>query len=118
MAPMKLYGAVMSWNVTRCATALEEAGSDYEIVPINFATAEHKSPEHLVRNVPYLPDPPSPSPSPVVVVVVCLFFPVIEMQRPFRSRDGVAWRCSRPIVDGRSDSPLARWVLFHGKLGV
>jgi hypothetical protein len=84
MAPMKLYGAVMSWNVTRCATALEEAGSDYEIVPINFATAEHKSPEHLVRNVPYLPDPPSP----VVVVVVCLFFPVIEMQRPFRSRDG------------------------------
>ena len=53
MAPMKLYGAVLSWNVTRCATALEEAGSDYEIVPINFATAEHKSPEHLVRNVPY-----------------------------------------------------------------
>jgi glutathione S-transferase len=53
--------------VTRCATALEEAGSDYEIVPINFATAEHKSPEHLVRNVQYLPDPPSP------VVVVCLF---------------------------------------------
>ncbi|NP_001105412.1 glutathione S-transferase 1 [Zea mays] len=60
MAPMKLYGAVMSWNLTRCATALEEAGSDYEIVPINFATAEHKSPEHLVRNpfgqVPALQD--------------------------------------------------------------
>lgn len=51
MAPMKLYGATMSWNVTRCAVALEEAGAEYEIVPINFATAEHKSPEHLARNV-------------------------------------------------------------------
>jgi glutathione S-transferase len=48
---MKLYGATMSWNVTRCAVALEEAGAEYEIVPINFATAEHKSPEHLARNV-------------------------------------------------------------------
>ncbi|KAG2600919.1 glutathione S-transferase 1 [Panicum virgatum] len=60
MAPMKLYGATMSWNVTRCVVALEEAGADYEIVPINFATAEHKSPEHLARNpfgqVPALQD--------------------------------------------------------------
>nr|CAB3474347.1 unnamed protein product [Digitaria exilis] len=60
MAPMKLYGATMSWNVTRCAVALEEAGAEYEIVPINFATAEHKSPEHLARNpfgqVPALQD--------------------------------------------------------------
>ena len=51
MAPMKLYGPTLSWNVTRSALALEEAGADYEIVPINFATAEHKSPEHLARNV-------------------------------------------------------------------
>ncbi|KAG8055308.1 hypothetical protein GUJ93_ZPchr0001g32196 [Zizania palustris] len=60
MAPMKLYGATMSWNVTRCVVALEEAGSDYEIVHINFATGEHKSPEHLARNpfgqVPALQD--------------------------------------------------------------
>ena len=61
MAPMKLYGATMSWNVTRCVVALEEAGADYEIVPINFATAEHKSPEHLARNVRILsPAPLSP----------------------------------------------------------
>nr|AKC42390.1 glutathione s-transferase [Lemna minor] len=60
MAPMKLYGATMSWNVTRCVAALEEAGSEYEIVPINFSTGEHKSPEHLARNpfgqVPALQD--------------------------------------------------------------
>ncbi|KAG2591881.1 hypothetical protein PVAP13_5NG510300 [Panicum virgatum] len=60
MAPMKLYGSTMSWNMTRSALALEEAGADYEIVPINFATAEHKSPEHLARNpfdqVPALQD--------------------------------------------------------------
>ncbi|TVU35020.1 hypothetical protein EJB05_16885 [Eragrostis curvula] len=60
MAPMKLYGATLSWNVTRCVAALEEAGADYEIVPINFGTGEHKSPEHLARNpfgqVPALQD--------------------------------------------------------------
>ncbi|KXG37119.1 hypothetical protein SORBI_3001G012500 [Sorghum bicolor] len=50
MAPMKLYGATVSWNVTRCVVALEEAGAEYQIVPIDFATAEHKSPEHLARN--------------------------------------------------------------------
>ncbi|KAG8078037.1 hypothetical protein GUJ93_ZPchr0007g4127 [Zizania palustris] len=50
MAPMKLYGAPLSWNVTRCVVVLEEAGSDYEIVPIDFGTGEHKSPEHLARN--------------------------------------------------------------------
>jgi glutathione S-transferase len=48
---MKLYGATLSWNVTRCVAALEEAGVEYEIVPINFGTGEHKSPEHLARNV-------------------------------------------------------------------
>ncbi|XP_066364902.1 probable glutathione S-transferase GSTF2 [Miscanthus floridulus] len=50
MAPMKLYGATVSWNVTRCVLALEEAGAEYQIVPIDFATAEHKSPDHLARN--------------------------------------------------------------------
>ncbi|XP_066367780.1 glutathione S-transferase 1-like [Miscanthus floridulus] len=49
MAPMKLYGATVSWNVTRCVVALEEAGAEYQIVPIDFATA-HKSPDHLARN--------------------------------------------------------------------
>ena len=71
MAPMKLYGSTMSWNMTRSALALEEAGADYEIVPINFATAEHKSPEHLARNVRILsPAPLSP-----------LFFSAWQIQR-------------------------------------
>ncbi|TVU35022.1 hypothetical protein EJB05_16887, partial [Eragrostis curvula] len=50
MAPVKLYGDTMSWNVTRCMVALEEAGADYEIVHIDFDTREHKSPGHLARN--------------------------------------------------------------------
>jgi hypothetical protein len=82
MAPMKLYGAVLSWNVTRCATALEEAGSDYEIVPINFATAEHKSPEHLARNVPYS--------SRSLSRFCCFFSPQWKCIGPFRSRAGGA----------------------------
>jgi hypothetical protein len=53
MAPMKLYDVMMSWDVTRCVAALEEAGSEYEIVPINCSTGEHKSPEHLARNIRY-----------------------------------------------------------------
>uniref|UniRef100_A0A453FKN5 glutathione transferase n=1 Tax=Aegilops tauschii subsp. strangulata TaxID=200361 RepID=A0A453FKN5_AEGTS len=60
MAPVKLYGATLSWNVTRCVAALEEAGVEYELVPINFGTGEHKSPDHLARNpfgqVPALQD--------------------------------------------------------------
>uniref|UniRef100_A0A0D9V617 glutathione transferase n=1 Tax=Leersia perrieri TaxID=77586 RepID=A0A0D9V617_9ORYZ len=60
MAPMKLYGATLSWNVTRCVAVLEEAGAEYEIVPLDFSTGEHKSPEHLARNpfgqVPALQD--------------------------------------------------------------
>ncbi|CAD6335082.1 unnamed protein product [Miscanthus lutarioriparius] len=44
---MKLYGATVSWNVTRCVVALEEAGAECQIVPIDFATAEHKSPDIL-----------------------------------------------------------------------
>ncbi|KAM0873611.1 hypothetical protein ACQ4PT_037953 [Festuca glaucescens] len=50
MAPVKLYGMTMSWNVTRCVAALEEAGIEYDIVPIDFGAGEHKSPEHLARN--------------------------------------------------------------------
>ncbi|XP_006644754.1 probable glutathione S-transferase GSTF2 [Oryza brachyantha] len=60
MAPMKLYGATLSWNVTRCVAVLEEAGAEYEVVPLNFGTGEHKTPEHLARNpfgqVPALQD--------------------------------------------------------------
>ena len=76
MAPMKLYGSTMSWNMTRSALALEEAGADYEIVPINFATAEHKSPEHLARNVRILPAPSFP----------LLFFRLANTTAVLRSR--------------------------------
>jgi len=41
---VKLYGATMSWNVTRCVAALEEAGVEYELVPVDFGTGEHKGP--------------------------------------------------------------------------
>jgi glutathione S-transferase len=51
MAPVKLYGPTLSWNVMRCVAALEEAAVKYEIVPINLGTGEHKSPDHLARNV-------------------------------------------------------------------
>jgi glutathione S-transferase len=51
MAPLKLYGPTLSWNVMRCVAALEEAAVKYEIVPINLGTGEHKSPDHLARNV-------------------------------------------------------------------
>jgi hypothetical protein len=64
---MKLYGATVSWNVTRCVVALEEAGAEYQIVPIDFATAEHKSPEHLARNVRTPPAGDRPVSLPVAV---------------------------------------------------
>ncbi|VAH80033.1 glutathione S-transferase 1-like [Triticum dicoccoides] len=50
MAPVKLYGMTMSWNVTRCVAALEEAGVEYDVVPIDFGAGEHKTPDHLARN--------------------------------------------------------------------
>jgi hypothetical protein len=31
--------------------ALEEAGIEYDVVPIDFGAGEHKSPDHLARNV-------------------------------------------------------------------
>ncbi|KAI5008056.1 hypothetical protein ZWY2020_009104 [Hordeum vulgare] len=50
MAPVKLYGMTLSWNVTRCVAALEEAGVEYDVVPIDFGASEHKTPEDLARN--------------------------------------------------------------------
>ncbi|KAG8045129.1 hypothetical protein GUJ93_ZPchr0008g12389 [Zizania palustris] len=57
---MKVFGQPMSTNVARVLVCLEEAGVKYEVVPVDFATAEHKSPEHTSRNpfgqVPALQD--------------------------------------------------------------
>uniref|UniRef100_A0A0D9V141 glutathione transferase n=1 Tax=Leersia perrieri TaxID=77586 RepID=A0A0D9V141_9ORYZ len=52
---MKVYGLPMSTNVARVLVCLEEAGAKYEVVPIDFSTAEHKSLEHTSRNVRYNP---------------------------------------------------------------
>nr|CAB3473155.1 unnamed protein product [Digitaria exilis] len=50
MAPVKVFGPVVSPNVARVVLCLEEVGVEYEIVNVEFATGEHKSPEHLQRN--------------------------------------------------------------------
>ncbi|XP_062207997.1 glutathione S-transferase 3-like [Phragmites australis] len=50
MAPLKLYGMPLSPNVVRVATALNEKGLDFEIVPIDLRTGAHKQPEFLALN--------------------------------------------------------------------
>nr|CAD1829635.1 unnamed protein product [Ananas comosus var. bracteatus] len=50
MGKVKVYGAAMSTNVARVIVCLEEVGAEYEVVPVDFATGEHKSPAHLARN--------------------------------------------------------------------
>ena len=50
---MKVFGPAMSTNVARVLLCLEEAGAEYEVVNIDFKAMEHKSPEHLVRNVSF-----------------------------------------------------------------
>jgi predicted component of type VI protein secretion system len=51
MAPVKVFGPAMSTNVARVLVFLEEVGAEYEVVDIDFKAMEHKSPEHLARNV-------------------------------------------------------------------
>ncbi|RWW04961.1 hypothetical protein GW17_00031794 [Ensete ventricosum] len=48
---VKVYGAAMSTATVRVLLCLEEMGAEYELVPIDFFTGEHKSPPHLARNV-------------------------------------------------------------------
>ncbi|KAF8660598.1 hypothetical protein HU200_057625 [Digitaria exilis] len=50
MAPVKVFGPVVSPNVARVVLCLEEVGVEYEIVNVEFATGEHKSPEHLQQS--------------------------------------------------------------------
>jgi glutathione S-transferase len=51
MAPVKVFGLARSANVARVLVYLEEVGAEYELVNIDFKVKEHKSPEHLARNV-------------------------------------------------------------------
>uniref|UniRef100_M8CJG2 glutathione transferase n=1 Tax=Aegilops tauschii TaxID=37682 RepID=M8CJG2_AEGTA len=48
---VKVYGPAMSWNIARVLVSLEESGVKYELVAVDFAAAEHKSPAHLARNL-------------------------------------------------------------------
>ncbi|KAJ1687752.1 hypothetical protein LUZ63_019142 [Rhynchospora breviuscula] len=47
---MKVYGLTRAPNLARVLISLEEVRAEYEIVPVDFATREHKSQAHLVRN--------------------------------------------------------------------
>jgi hypothetical protein len=51
MAPPKVYGWAISPFVSRALLALEEAGVDYELVPMSRQAGDHRRPEHLARNV-------------------------------------------------------------------
>jgi glutathione S-transferase len=66
MAPVKVFGPAMSTNVARVLVFLEEVSAEYEVVDIDFKSQEHKSPEHLVRNV--RPQPPCLNPIPCFIV--------------------------------------------------
>ncbi|CAL4910337.1 unnamed protein product [Urochloa decumbens] len=60
MAPPKVYGWAISPFVSRALLALEEAGVEYELVPMSRQDGDHRRPEHLARNpfgqVPVLED--------------------------------------------------------------
>ncbi|KAJ3702025.1 hypothetical protein LUZ61_005730 [Rhynchospora tenuis] len=47
---MKVFGPPKSTNVARVLVCLEEVGAEYEIVPMNMAAGEHKTPAHIVRH--------------------------------------------------------------------
>jgi len=51
MAPMKVFGWAVSPWMARALVCLEEAGVEYEIVPMSRCGGDHRRPEHLARNV-------------------------------------------------------------------
>jgi Glutathione S-transferase, N-terminal domain len=51
---LKVFGQPKLTNVARVLVFLEEVGAEYEIVSIDFATGEHKSPAHIAHNVKFL----------------------------------------------------------------
>ncbi|KAF7032678.1 hypothetical protein CFC21_043828 [Triticum aestivum] len=50
MAPIKLYGMMLSPNVTRVATLLNELGLDFDFVDVDLRTGAHKQPDFLKLN--------------------------------------------------------------------
>ncbi|RDX74892.1 Glutathione S-transferase F13 [Mucuna pruriens] len=57
---LKLYGLAMSTNTARAMICLHEKELDFELVPVNVFTAEHKQPPFLSKNpfglIPVLED--------------------------------------------------------------
>ncbi|KAL2323630.1 hypothetical protein Fmac_028009 [Flemingia macrophylla] len=57
---LKLYGLPMSTNTTRAMICLHEKEVDFELVPVNVFSAEHKQPPFLSKNpfglIPVLED--------------------------------------------------------------
>ena len=47
---LKLFGSYGSPWVRLVATVLKEKQVPYELVPVDFSTAEHKKPEYLAKN--------------------------------------------------------------------
>ncbi|XP_006645873.2 glutathione S-transferase 4-like [Oryza brachyantha] len=60
MAPMKVYGWLVSPWMAKVLLCLEEAGVDYQVVPLSLSDGDHRRPEHLARNpfgqIPVLED--------------------------------------------------------------
>ncbi|RAL14499.1 putative glutathione S-transferase [Aspergillus homomorphus CBS 101889] len=50
---LKLHGIAMSTCTKRVMVALNEKGVEHELVPVNFAQGEHKSPEYLNNLQPF-----------------------------------------------------------------
>jgi glutathione S-transferase len=48
---VRVYGWAVSPYVARPLLALEEAGVEYELVPMSRDAGDHRRPDHLARNV-------------------------------------------------------------------
>ncbi|CAF0760156.1 unnamed protein product [Adineta ricciae] len=51
--PIKVYGLAMSTCTQRVTTTLAEKGLKYELVNVDFAAGEHKSPKYLEEKQPF-----------------------------------------------------------------
>ena len=47
---LKVFGTASSTCTGRLLACIEELGLEYELVPVNLASGEHKQPPHLARN--------------------------------------------------------------------
>jgi len=52
-SPYKVYGANMSTCTRTVLATLEEVGANYELVPVDMAKGEHKSPDYIAKQHPF-----------------------------------------------------------------